>query len=163
MKKQLLCIACLCFVAFAHAQAFKGKGDQKFQIGPSFQDGGTGITGSYDFGAGENISFGVTSTYVLGLADHIDADFGDRFDVKARFNANLCSVIGISEFDLYPGLSFSLKNFGAHVGARYFFSEGFGVFAEAGLPIAKYDTGHLSPAEELHNQFVFNFGASFNL
>lgn len=161
--KHVLTIAFLFIVTFANAQAFSGKGDQKFQIGASFQNNGNGITGSYDFGVGENISFGFTSTYVLGVNEDINAEFEDRFDIKARFNANLSSVIGMSEFDLYPGLSFSLRNFGAHVGARYFFTSGFGVFAEAGLPIAKYDTGHLTPAEELNNQFVFNLGASFNL
>ncbi|WP_066222405.1 DUF6646 family protein [Formosa haliotis] len=162
--KNILVIALLCVVSFANAQAFDGKGDMKFQIGPSFQNNGTGINGTYDFGVGDNISFGIASTYVLGVNDDIDANFNDRFDIKARFNANLSNVIGIgSQFDLYPGLSFSLRNFGGHVGARYFFTDGFGIYTEAGFPIAKYDTGHLTPAEKLNNQFVFNFGASFNL
>ncbi|CDF81054.1 conserved hypothetical protein [Formosa agariphila KMM 3901] len=161
--KNFLFIACLCVVSFANAQAFKGKGDQKFQIGASFQDNGTGITGTYDFGAGENISFGLASTYLLGVNDNLDANFEDRFDLKARFNANLSSVIGINEFDIYPGLNFSLKNFGAHVGARYFFSEGFGIYSEINFPIARYNTDNLSLEEELNNQFVFNIGASFNI
>lgn len=160
--KNLLYIACLCIVSYANAQAFKGKGDQKFQIGASFQNHGKGINGTYDYGVGENISLGLASTYVIAVDDDINADFGDRFDFKARFNANISSVIGISEFDLYPGLSFSLKNFGGHVGARYLFTDGFGVFAEAAFPIAKYDTGYLTAAEKLNNQFVFNLGASFN-
>ncbi|MHA7942625.1 DUF6646 family protein [Formosa sp. 3Alg 14/1] len=161
--KNLFIIACLCVVSFANAQAFKGKGDQKFQIGASFQDNGTGITGTYDLGMGENISFGVATTYLLGVNNNLDADFGERFDIKARFNANLSSVIGIDELDVYPGLNFSLNNFGAHVGARYFFSEGFGVYSEINFPIAKYDTGYLTSEEKLNNQFVFNIGASFNL
>ncbi|MDP5139169.1 MAG: hypothetical protein NWP83_01715, partial [Spirosomaceae bacterium] len=83
---------------------------------------------------------------------------------KGRFNAHLGSVIGIDDnFDLYPGLSLSLKNFGGHVGARYFFSEGFGVFTEAVFPIAKYDTNDLKPADYIHNQFVVNVGAVFSL
>ncbi|WP_299777524.1 DUF6646 family protein [uncultured Formosa sp.] len=161
--KNLLLIACLCVVSFANAQAFRGNGDQKFQIGASFQDNGTGINGTYDVGVGENISFGVSSTYVLGVNDDLDADFGDRFDIKARFNANLSSVIGMDELDVYPGLSFSTKNFGGHVGARYFFTDGFGVYSEMSFPIAKYDSGNLTSAEKLNNQFVFNIGASFNL
>ena len=69
----------------------------------------------------------------------LDADFGDRFDLKARFNANLGNVLNVDEnFDVYPGLSLSLKNFGGHLGARYFFSNGFGVFTEATFPLAKY-------------------------
>jgi hypothetical protein len=61
--------------------------------------------------------------------------------------------------DLYPGLDLSLKNFGGHVGIRYFFSEGIGVFSEAIFPIAKYDT----EAMGYNNQFTLNLGVSFNL
>jgi hypothetical protein len=52
----------------------------------------------------------------------------------------------------------SLKNFGGHIGVRYFFTQGFGVFSEAGIPIAKYDT----KANGLNNQSVVVLGASFN-
>ncbi len=118
---------------------------------------------SYDYGLGENISIGAISSYVLGINSAIDKGAQERFDVKARFSAHLGPVMGISDqFDLYPGLDLGLKNFGFHTGARYFFSDGMGVFTELGFPIAKYDTGYLTPAEELHNQFVVNLGVSFN-
>ena len=118
---------------------------------------------SYDYGLGENISIGAISSYVLGINSVVDKGAQERFDVKARFSAHLGPVMGISDqFDLYPGLDLGLKNFGFHTGARYFFSDGMGVFAELGFPIAKYDTGDLTPAEELHNQFVVNLGVSFN-
>jgi hypothetical protein len=48
------------------------------------------------------------------------------------------------------------------LGVRYFFSEGFGVYTEAGIPIARYDS-NIQGFEELNNQFVFQIGASFNL
>ncbi len=163
MKKLLLFIA-LISVSFVNAQAYKGKGDQKFQVGASIQDEATGINITYDYGIGENISIGVSSTYALGVDDILDADFGDRFDLKARFNANLGNVLNIDEnFDVYPGLSLSLKNFGGHVGARYFFTDGFGVFTEATFPLAKYDENKLELANFIHNQFAINIGASFNL
>ena len=60
---------------------------------------------------------------------------------------------------MYPGLNLGLKNFGAHLGARYFFTEGFGLFTEFGIPLAKYNKND----NDYNNQFVFNFGASFNL
>lgn len=163
MKKIILVIAILS-VSFINAQAYSGKNDNKFQVGVNAQDNGTGINISYDYGVGDNISFGFSSTYLLGVEDAIDADFGDRFDVRARFNANLGNVINVSEnFDVYPGLSLGLKNFGGHIGARYFFSEGFGIYTELNTPFAKYNSGTLTPAEKLHNQFTVNFGASFNL
>ena len=161
--KNLILIIALVSVSLVSAQAFEGKGDQKFQIGANIQDAATGINLSYDYGLGDNISVGISSSYSLGIDENLEADFGDRFDLKARFNANLGSVLNIDEnFDFYPGLSLSTKNFGGHVGARYFFSEGFGVFTELNVPLAKYNTS-LTPAEILHNQFTVNIGAVFNL
>ncbi|MDX1470410.1 MAG: DUF6646 family protein [Flavobacteriaceae bacterium] len=162
--KNLLTILTLLISTFVFSQAYTGAQDNKFQVGANIQDGATGLNLSYDYGIGENISLGIVGTYALSIDDNIDADFGDRFDVRARFNANLGNVINISEqFDVYPGLSFSLKNFGGHVGVRYFFTNGFGLFSEALFPLAKYNTDDLTPAETIHNQFAFNIGASFNL
>ncbi|WP_299102508.1 DUF6646 family protein [uncultured Winogradskyella sp.] len=160
MKNILLFITILTF-SFGNSQAFIGEGDQKFQVGANIQDYATGINLSYDYGLGENISVGVSSSYALGGSSFISKlDFGDRFDLKARFNANLGNVINIDEnLDLYPGLNLSLKNFGGHVGARYFFSEGFGVYGEANFPLAKYDTDSI----DIHNQFTLNIGAVFNM
>ncbi len=163
MKKIFFIIAIVSF-SFVNAQAFEGKGDQKFQVGANIQDGTTGINASYDYGLGENISLGISSTYSSGIKGDINVDFGERIDIKGRFNANLGSVLNIDEnFDFYPGLSLSLKNFGGHVGARYFFSEGFGVFTEASFPLAKYSNDKTDIGYYLHNQFALNIGAIFNL
>lgn len=64
--------------------------------------------------------------------------------------------------DVYPGLHLGLKNFGGHLGARYFFSDGFGVFTEFVVPLAKYDSDIVG-FEKIHNQVSVNFGAVFNL
>lgn len=163
MRKIILFVA-LCSVSLINAQAFKGSGDNKFQVGANFQNNATGINASYDFGVGENISFGVSSTYALNIEKALNADFGNRFDIKARFNANLGNVVNIDDnFDIYPGLNFSLKNFGGHLGMRYFFTDGFGIFTELNAPLAKYETKALTPAEKIHNQFTVSFGASFSL
>lgn len=162
--KNLFLIIAIVSVSFINAQAFEGKGDQKFQVGANFQDEATGINVTFDYGLGDNISVGVSSSYALGIDDRLDADFGDRFDLKARFNANLGNVLNIDEnFDLYPGLSLSLKNFGGHIGARYFFSEGFGVYTEAAFPLAKYDDDKTDIGYYIYNQFTLNIGAVFNL
>jgi hypothetical protein len=162
--KHLILILALASLTFVNAQAFKGKGDQKFQVAGNFQDEATGINASYDYGLGENISVGVSSTYALGIDSRLDADFMDRFDIEARFNANLGNVINVDEnFDVYPGLNLSLKNFGGHIGARYFFSDGFGVFTEANFPLAKYNNDKTEISYYIHNQFTVNLGATFNL
>jgi len=164
MRKLLIALVFILAVAFVNAQAFEGKEDMKFQIGTNFQENGTGIVVTYDYGLGENFSLGLSSSYVLGVAELINADFGDRIDFKARFNANLGSVFQLGDnVDIYPGLDLGLKNFGGHLGIRYFFSDGFGVFSEINVPLAKYKTETLTAAEKLHNQFVFSIGASFNL
>jgi hypothetical protein len=163
MRKIILLVTILS-ATLSNSQAFIGSGDNKLQLGTNLQNNATGVNISYDFGLGENISVGVSSSYALGLSDDISASFGDRFDVKGRFNANLGNVVNIDEnFDIYPGLNLSLKNFGGHLGMRYFFTNGFGVFTEFNVPFAKYNTGVLDAGEKLHNQFTLNLGASFNL
>lgn len=160
--KKIMTLLALTLFGFANAQeAFSGKGDTKLNIGMTVQEGGTGIAASVDFGLGQNFSIGVLSSYLLAgdAIEHVDFEY--RFDAKARFNANLGSVLNISpKFDLYPGLNLGLKNFGGHIGARYFFTEGFGVFTEFSAPFAKYDTDAIS---KYNNGNSFNFGVSFNL
>lgn len=165
MKRIITLALLLSFGLMNAQQAFEGKGDAKFNIGANIQDGGSGIQASADFGIGENLSYGFVASYLLGVDEFLGEkpEFEDRFDAKFRINANLGSVINIDEkFDLYPGLNLGLKNFGGHVGMRYFFSEGFGVYTEAGFPIAKYDQD-ITGFDHLNNQFTFNIGASFNM
>ena len=162
MKKIILALALL-ITSLSNAQAFKGKDDNKAQVGANIQKGGTGIFVSYDYGLGENMSIGATSSFLLGASGGVNAsdiDFKDKFDLKARFNANIGNVLNFDKkLDVYPGLDLGLKNFGAHLGARYFFTEGFGLFSEIGFPLAKYNKND----NDYNNQFVFNIGASFNL
>ena len=156
----LLIVSC-----FGYAQVFTGKDDKKFQVGALFQDGGTGIITTLDLGLGQNMSIGAAASYLLGVKDipNSDVEFLDRFDAKLRFNANIADVLGAEEkLDVYPGLNLGIRNFGAHLGARYFFTEGFGIYAEMQVPIAKYNTDPIG-YENLNNQFNFSLGASFNL
>jgi hypothetical protein len=175
MKKVITLLFLVAFGVTQAQSAFTGKGDMRVNVGANLQDGGSGIQGSIDFGLGENFSFGFVSTYLLGVDEYSGfyhggiveyhgekPEFQDRFDAKARINANLSSVIGVEQLDVYPGLSVGLHNFGGHVGGRYFFTDGFGVFTELGFPIAKYsDDNELF--DHLNNQVTFSLGASFNL
>lgn len=163
--KKIITLSLLLSIGLINAQAFKGKGDIKAQVGANIQNGGTGIQLSTDFGIGENMSYGFTASYLLSVEEKsgVKPEFGDRIDVKARFNANLGNVIGLDKkMDVYPGLDLGLRNFGAHLGFRYFFSEGFGLYTEAGIPIAKYDT-NINDFDNYNNQFTVTIGASFNL
>ena len=161
--KKIFTIVLLGAFSMVNAQAFSGKGDAKLNIGLTAQNGGSGIQASTDFGLGENFSIGILGSYLLGGSHIEDVSFEYRFDAKARFNANLGNVLNISpKFDLYPGLNLGLRNFGGHLGFRYFFTDGFGMFAEANAPLARYDTD-VNGFEHYNNQFVFTIGASFNL
>ncbi len=53
--------------------------------------------------------------------------------------------------------------FGDHVGARYFFSEGFGIYTEATFPILKYNNDKTEIRYDRHNQFALNVDACVNL
>lgn len=164
MKKQITTFLILLSVGFSFGQAFTGKGDTKFQIGATMQDNATGIGATFDFGVGENLSYGFSTSYLLNTTTVAGTPkFEDRFDAKARFNANIGNVLNISDkFDFYSGLDLGLRNFGVHVGARYFFTNGFGLFSEAGIPLAKFNPDAIG-YERFNNQFVFQIGASFNL
>jgi len=148
---------------FANAQAYTGKEDNKIQVGAAFQNNATSIRASVDYGLGVNMSYGIASSYILNYANGNASDipFKDRIDIKARFNANLGDVLGLDKkMDIYPGLNLGLKNFGAHLGFRYFFSDGFGLYTEAEFPIARYNNNNNAG---FNNQFVVHVGASFNL
>ncbi|WP_372757605.1 DUF6646 family protein [Mariniflexile sp.] len=162
--QKLILLAAFFSITICNSQVFIGTNDNKLQLATNIQDNASGINISYDYGLGENISVGVTSSYALSINDNISASFGDRFDAKVRFNAHLGSVVKIDDnFDIYPGLNLSLKNFGGHLGMRYFFSDGFGIFTEFNVPLAKYNPDVLDAGEKLHNQFTLNLGAAFNL
>jgi hypothetical protein len=55
--------------------------------------------------------------------------------------------------DIYPGLDLGLHNFGAHLGFRYFFTEGFGIFYRSWNSIASYKTNPIG-FDKLNNQFT---------
>ena len=163
--RKLIIVAAILTASMVNAQAYKGKGDIKAQVGLNVQDHGTGINVGADFGLGENMSYGFVASYLLSVekAGDIKPDFADRADFKVRFNANLGNVFKLDKkMDIYPGLNLGTRNFGAHLGFRYFFTEGFGIYTEAGIPLAKYDS-NVEGFEEYNNQFVFQIGASFNL
>lgn len=158
--KKILTIALLGAICITNAQAFKGKGDTKLNLGMTIQNGGTGIVASTDFGLGENISLGVLASYLIGGSNIKDVASDYRFDAKLRLNANLGNVINVDpNFDLYPGLNIGVKNFGGHLGARYFFTEGFGIFSEFSVPFAKYNPDAMS---KYNNGVAFSIGTSFN-
>lgn len=121
------------FGTMANAQAYTGKGDHKVQLGLSAWGYGTGITGTYDYGINKLISVGA------GINGYFDnyKDKDNRVFVFGRLNFHLQDALNLpAKWDIYPGVDLGVlgKDFGigAHIGARYFFTEKIGVFAEVG-------------------------------
>lgn len=167
MKKIIAGLFLTITTAFSAQESFTGRDDIRAYIGANIQDAGTGISVGADYGMGESISVGVQAGYLLSsnilTGYEKKAKFGDRFDIKARFNAHLGRVLNLpSQFDIYPGLDLSLKNFGAHAGARYFFDKGIGVYTEIGFPLARYSSNPKG-YDYLNNQFTFQVGVAFDL
>ncbi|PIE49983.1 MAG: hypothetical protein CSA38_05505 [Flavobacteriales bacterium] len=171
MKKIFLSAMVMAF-GLANAQseevsAYTGKGDLRLNVGANIQSNATGVVTSLDYGFGQSFSLGVQAGYLLSVPNDETLGgkpkIGDRFEVKVRANAHLGQVIGLpANLDVYPGLNLSLKNFGGHLGARYFFGKGFGVFTELQFPLARYNDG-AKGYELLNNQFGVLVGASFDL
>ncbi|WP_294314184.1 DUF6646 family protein [uncultured Chryseobacterium sp.] len=133
MKKLFFMLILIFAGTAADAQAWTGKGDQKINAGLSAWGYGTGITGTYDYGLNSLISVGA------GLNVYFDKDSNDENRVFAfgRVNFHLKNALQLPEkLDIYPGVDVGVvgRNFGlgAHIGARYFFTERIGVFAEVG-------------------------------
>jgi len=94
--KKLITVLLVLSASFVNAQAFKGKGDVKLQVGATMQEYATGIVTTADFGLGENISVGASVGYLLNTTDAVGTPkFDDRFDAKLRFNANIGNVLKI--------------------------------------------------------------------
>lgn len=135
MKKLVFVLMLIVMGTAANAQAWTGKGDQKIQLGLSAWGYGTGVTGTYDYGLNQLISVGAgLNAYFGGYKDH---DKDNRVFVFGRLNFHLKDALELPEkLDIYPGVDVGVlgKSFGigAHIGARYFFTEKIGVFAEVG-------------------------------
>ncbi|MDM1556446.1 hypothetical protein PYS58_14990 [Chryseobacterium indologenes] len=135
MKKLVFMVMMFFFGITANAQAWTGKGDQKIQLGLSAWGYGTGITGTYDYGLNKLISVGAGLNGYFSNYKNNDKD--NRVFVFGRLNFHLQEALNLPpKLDIYPGVDVGVvgKDFGigAHIGARYFFTERIGVFAEVG-------------------------------
>jgi hypothetical protein len=135
MKKLILMFMIIFMGTAANAQAYTGKGDQKIQLGLSAWGYGTGVTGTYDYGLNQLISVGAGLNAYFG--NYKDNDDDNRVFIFGRLNFHLRDALQLPEkLDIYPGVDVGVVGsefgLGAHIGARYFFTDKIGVFAEVG-------------------------------
>jgi hypothetical protein len=70
--KKIITLLAIVTVSLVNAQAYKGKGDIKAQVGLNAQNQGTGINVSADFGIGENMSYGFVASYLLTVQEKVN-------------------------------------------------------------------------------------------
>lgn len=133
--KKLVLMLMLFMGAAVSAQAYTGKGDQKVNLGLNAWGYGTGITATYDYGLNQLISIGAGGNAYFD--NYRDNNKDNRVFIFGRVNFHLREALELPEqLDIYPGVDLGVlgRDFGigAHIGARYFFTEKFGVFAEVG-------------------------------
>ena len=88
--KKIITLLLVVSASFVNGQAFKGKGDIKFQVGATLQEYATGIATTVDFGLGENLSYGFAVSYLLNTTDACGTPkFDDRFDAKEKYKKNI--------------------------------------------------------------------------
>jgi hypothetical protein len=135
MKKLFLMMTFLFCGAAFQAQAYTGSGDQKVNAGLAAWGYGTGVAGTYDYGINDLISVGAGLN--LYFNNYKDNNHDNQFFAFGRVNFHLNKAIQLPDkLDIYPGLDVGVLHrefgVGAHVGARYFFTNNIGVYAEVG-------------------------------
>jgi hypothetical protein len=133
MKKLFLGLILAFTTQVSFAQAWEGPGDQKLQVGIQASGNGNGLKVMYDYGIHQMFSVGAGADIFLS-----NRAGGGILFVYGRTNFHLSSVISgmPKELDVYPGVNLGVIgdafSFGAHLGARYFFTPKFGIFGEFG-------------------------------
>lgn len=135
MKKLAFMLMLIVTGTTVNAQAWTGKGDQKINAGLSVWGYGTGITGTYDYGLNGLISVGAGLNGYF--SNYKDNDNDNSVFIFGRLNFHLKDALQLPDkLDIYPGIDVGVVGsdfgLGAHIGARYFFTERIGVFAEVG-------------------------------
>ena len=128
--KKIFAIVASNLGGFRFSQAWSGAGDQKLQGGLNVWGFGTGIAASYDYGINSLISVGGGANVYFNEKDDNPFIFG-------RIGFHLQETLALPpELDIYPGANIGVagRNFGlgVYIGARYFFTENWGAFVEAG-------------------------------
>jgi len=130
MKKLYLFIVLFVLSTSLNSQSFDGKGDKKLNVGYDIYGYGEGIKATFDYGIHDMFSLGFGGSY------YFDSD--SEYYLFGRTAFHFGKIMDYDScFDLYPGVEIGYLErgdvgFTAFIGARYFFSENFGVYAELG-------------------------------
>lgn len=123
----------VCLFSVANGQAWDGIGDKKLGVGASiYGSSNSGIIANFDYGILPSISMGV------GTNLYFYENTSDVF-IHARGNYHFQSLFRMpSVVDLYVGVNIGYSTtrnglgYGAHLGARWMFTDAVGFFIEVG-------------------------------
>lgn len=131
MKSLKLFFLFIFFTTVLFSQSYNGKGDTKLNIGYDIYGFGNGIRANIDYGLSDLFTVGVGGSYYFSNSDN-------DYYLYGRTSIHLGLLLDFSsKFDLYPSiqagyLSGNDIGFDAFLGAKYFFTDRFGIYAEIG-------------------------------
>lgn len=192
MKKIITSIALLSF-SLIFSQAYDGYGDTKTSVSVGIQNGGIGLTATWDKGVTDYISYGssfgfmVKSEEVIEIKEVSEFDFlqqqqviktvatpvetrdllSEKIDFNFRMDCHLGKAIGMGEMsDIYFGGRLAIRNLGAQLGFRYLLNDNFGFFAESFAPFYNFSLFEEDGKKnylKYYEQPAVNFGLVFSM
>jgi hypothetical protein len=155
MKKIIIAVAFMLGVSAVNAQSFE-EGTSVVQLGIGVGgDIGTPFAGGYEYGISDKIGVGATvgySSYDLGFYKYTSILLGakgnyhfyttDKFDAYGGLSLiynKLSADTASSPFGVSPSASGIV--FVGQLGARYYFTDSIGAFAELGYGLANLNVG----------------------
>lgn len=165
MKKLYILLIALSGVVFCSQTSIAQDVNTSFQEGDIVINVGVGLGTTFSFGGtlglplGGGVEYGITDA--IGIGGDVGFASGDGLSVfyigaKGSYHFNDLLKIEDSKWDVYGGLGIYYRSFnvsginfgigsgitaGIHAGARYYFSDSFGVYAELGNSYAWLKAG----------------------
>lgn len=123
-------------VLSGRAQVYDGDLDSKIFLGYSTVGGSPAVDLKWEDGFGDYVSMGWCFQYLLTNSSKVYYDspkvdrFIERFEPGISFNGHFFqSLITEANVDIYTGIYISFKSLALQAGAKYNFSERFGIYA----------------------------------
>ena len=146
----------------ASAQAFDGDDDFKAFAGYLNAGGMSGVVVGIDKGANDWLSIGFAASYIGKDKRDRNNEARLRWDMMLTGNYHWQEVLNLPmPFDIYTGIHAGIRSVGVQGGARYNFSETFGIYVEARQNI--FDVVKSSGDVDCYYYRKFCFGAGLTV
>jgi hypothetical protein len=149
--KKIILLGLLLFTVNLFSQAWDEDFDNKYSVGISFQDKGTGAEIGYDMGISKHLSMGCVFGYVFqtdelpavydywgqNINDGNNAESFEKINMAISLDLHLTPFFKMNgeSIDMYVGASGGSNGVGAEAGFKYFFTENLGLYLKGYYPI----------------------------